>query len=108
MCFSSYFAARRAKATSRRTSKQALNDQQRCNETLLRVALRHHSSTNSLTPRDPAAMFRLRKQKAAEAKLEAEMAQAEGLARDKVGWEERLSVRKFAGSEVNAALGKDD
>jgi hypothetical protein len=44
---------RRNAAAARREAKLEKNDYQRLNENLLRIALKRHTSTNSLTDQDP-------------------------------------------------------
>jgi hypothetical protein len=44
---------RRNAAAARREAKLEKNDYQRLNENLLRIALKRHTSTNSLADRDP-------------------------------------------------------
>jgi len=53
MGFKTFFASRREKRAAAKATKQARNDNQRQAESLLRIAMKRHTSLNSLTPRDP-------------------------------------------------------
>lgn len=50
----SYLVSLREKKAATKAAKQVRNDKQRQTESLLRIAMKKHSSLNSLTPRDPA------------------------------------------------------
>ena len=48
-----YMLSRRNATAARREAKLEKNDHQRLNENLLKIALKRHTSVNSLTDRDP-------------------------------------------------------
>jgi hypothetical protein len=65
MCLSTLFKhhlnSRRNTKAAHREAKLETNDHQRLNENLLRIALKRHTSVNSLTDRDPSKVVREKK-----------------------------------------------
>nr|OQO15853.1 hypothetical protein B0A51_15273 [Rachicladosporium sp. CCFEE 5018] len=66
MPLSSFIDSMLMKRNEKKAAAQERNDHERQNEDLLRIALRKHSSVNSLTARDPAKAHRERKASEAE------------------------------------------
>lgn len=56
------FGTRRKTAAARKESKLEKNDHQRLNENLLIIALKRHTSVNSLTDRNPTKVAMEKKQ----------------------------------------------